>query len=62
VCNASGAITVGGSALLTSAVFGLPAGLCIGGLIEANFVMMAVEEKEKREAVAHRTAAAPATA
>ena len=53
---ASDAIAVGGFALLASAVFGLTAGLCIGGLIAANFVMMAVEEKEKREAVAHRTA------
>jgi MFS family permease len=59
---ASDAIAEGGFALLASAVFGLAAGLCIGGLIAANFVMMAVEEKEKSEAVAHRTATAPATA
>ena len=59
---ASDAIAEGGFALLASAVFGLTAGLCIGGLIAANFVMMAVEEKEKGEAVEHRTATAPATA
>jgi len=47
------AITEGGFALLASAVFGLAAGLCIGGLIAANFAMLAVEEKEQKEAVAH---------
>jgi Na+/glutamate symporter len=41
--------------LLASAVFGLTAGLCIGGLIAANFVMMVVEEKDKSEAIADRT-------
>lgn len=56
----SEAITEGGFALLASAVFGLTAGLCIGGLIATNFVMMAVEEKS--EAVAHRPAEARATA
>ena len=59
---ASDAITEGGFALLASAVFGLAAGLCIGGLIAANFAMLAVEEKEKKEAVAHRPAKAPAAA
>lgn len=58
----SEAITEGGFALLASAVFGLTAGLCIGGLIAANFVMMAIEEKEKSEAVVHRAAEARATA
>jgi hypothetical protein len=58
----SEAITEGGFALLASAVFGLAAGLCIGGLIAANFVMMAVEEREKSEAVAHRATEARATA
>jgi hypothetical protein len=29
----------------------LAAGLCIGGLIVANFAMLAVEEKEKEEVV-----------
>ena len=59
---ASDAMTEGGLALLASAVFGLAAGLCIGGLIAANFAMLAVEEKEATEAVAHRTEEAPATA
>lgn len=58
----SDAITEGGFALLASAVFGLTAGLCIGGLIAANFVMMAIEEKEKSEAVVHGAAEARATA
>jgi len=59
---ASDAMTEGGLALLASAVFGLAAGLCIGGLIAANFAMFAVEEKEATEAVAHRTEEAAATA
>ena len=46
----------GGFALLASVVFGLAAGLCVGGLITANFAMLAVEEKEHEEAVAHRQA------
>ena len=56
---ASDAITEGGFALLASAVFGLAAGLCIGGLIAANFAMLAIEEKEKKEAVTHQAAEAP---
>jgi hypothetical protein len=54
---ASDAIAVGGFALLASAVFGLTAGLCIGGLIAANFVMVVAEEeeKEKSEAIVPRT-------
>jgi hypothetical protein len=56
------AIAEGGLALLASAVFGLAAGLCIGGLIPANFAMLAVEEKEEREAVVHRLAHAHANA
>lgn len=59
---ASDAIAEGGFALLASAVFGLAAGLCIGGLIAANFATLAVEEKERKEAVAHRAAEAPAAA
>jgi hypothetical protein len=59
---ASDAIAEGGFALLASAVLGLAAGLCIGGLIAANFAMLAVEEKEKKEAVAHQAAEAPAAA
>ena len=51
---ASDAMTEGGLALLASALFGLAAGLCIGGLIAANFAMLAIEEKEAREAVTHR--------
>lgn len=43
---------VGGFALLASAVFGLAAGLCIGGLIAANFVMLDIEEREHAEASA----------
>ncbi len=52
----SDAIAEGGLALLASAVFGLTAGLCIGGLIAANFVMVVEEEeKEKSEAIVPRT-------
>jgi MFS family permease len=52
----SDAIAEGGLALLASAVFGLTAGPCIGGLIAANFVMEEEEEeKEKSEAIVHRT-------
>jgi MFS family permease len=54
---ASDAIAEGlGLALLASVVFGLAAGLCIGGLIAANFAMLDLEEKEHEEAVAHRHA------
>lgn len=54
---ASDALAEGfGLALLASVVFGLAAGLCIGGLIAANFAMLAHEEKEQQEAVAHRHA------
>jgi len=59
---ASDAITEGGFALLASAIFGFAAGLCIGGLIAANFVLLAIEEKEKKEAIAHRSAEARAAA
>jgi len=52
----------GGFALLASVVFGLAAGLCIGGLIAANFAMFAVEEQEKHQAVAHRDATAHSAA
>ena len=52
--------TVGGFALLASVVFGLAAGLCIGGLIAANFAMLAMEETEHKEAVAGRHAHANA--
>jgi len=59
---ASDAITEGGFALLASAIFGFAAGLCIGGLIAANFVLLAIEEKEKKEAIAHRPGEARAAA
>lgn len=52
----------GGFALLASAVFGLAAGLCIGGLIAANFAMLAAEEKEAETARATRQIAAHAHA
>jgi Na+/glutamate symporter len=50
--------SAGGFVLLASVVFGLAAGLCIGGLIVANFAMLAVEEKEKEEVDAHSRSAA----
>lgn len=59
---ASDAISEGGLALLASAVFGLAAGLCIGGLIAANFAMLAIEETEKKEAPVHRPAETAAAA
>ena len=46
----------GGFAFLASVVFGLAAGICVGGLIAANFAMLDLEEKEHEEAVAHRQA------
>ena len=39
-------IEAGGFALLASVVFGLAAGLCIGGLIAANFALLDMEERE----------------
>ena len=45
---ASDAVTEGGFALLASAIFGLAAGLCIGGLVAANFAMLDTEEKEHK--------------
>ena len=47
---ASDTITDGGFALLASVVFGLSAGLCIGGLIAANFAMLAVDEQPHQTA------------
>lgn len=46
--------------ILASTVFGIAAGLCIGGLIAANFAMLALEETE--HAVDHRHAEAHAHA
>jgi hypothetical protein len=54
------AVEVGGLALLASVVFGLAAGLCIGVLIAAHFAMLAAEEKQEQQAVAHRHAHAHA--
>lgn len=50
----------GGFALVASIVFGLAAGICVGALIAANFAMLAIEEKEHEQAVAHRQAQAHA--
>ncbi len=48
----------GGWALVASVVFGLVAGVCIGGLVVANFAMLAAEEKKTKESgAAHRTVA-----
>jgi hypothetical protein len=46
---ASDAWAEGGFALLASVVFGLAAGLCIGGLIAANFALLTLEEQEAAE-------------
>jgi len=40
--------------ILSSLVFGLAAGLCIGALIAANFAMLAIEEKESEHTAARR--------
>ena len=55
---ANDAFAEGGFALLASTVFGLAAGLCIGGLIAANFALLSFEEKKTQEVVAHRETAA----
>jgi hypothetical protein len=47
---ASDTIAEGGFALLASVVFGLSAGICIGGLIAANFAMLAVDEQPHQTA------------
>jgi hypothetical protein len=51
---ASDTIAEGGLALLASVVFGLAAGFCIGGLVAANFAMLAFEEKHTKEATTIR--------
>jgi Na+/glutamate symporter len=56
------ALEEGGLALLASAIFGLAAGVCIGGLIAANFAMLAMEEKEKKESADKPAAELPAAA
>lgn len=48
--------------ILSTTVFGLAAGLCIGSLIAANFAMLDLEEKEKAHAPAHRPIEAHANA
>ena len=50
------ALEEGGLALLSSAVFGLAAGLCIGALIAANFAMLAAGKKETKEDIGRRHA------
>ena len=40
--------------ILSTTVFGLAAGLCIGGLIAANFAMLDLEEKENAHAPVRR--------
>jgi hypothetical protein len=60
---ASDAFVDGGLALFASVVFGVAAGLCIGGLIAANFAMLTVEEKHTAETTVHSPVAeAPAAA
>ena len=48
--------------ILSTTVFGVAAGLCIGGLIAANFAMLDFEEEEKAHAPAHRPIEAQASA
>ena len=55
-------LAAGGFVLLASIVFGFAAGLCIGGLIVANFAILAAEEKGKEEVVARSRNAARAAA
>jgi hypothetical protein len=59
---AADAFAEGGFALLASAVFGLAAGLCLAGLVVANFAMLAAEEKKTETARATRQIAAHAHA
>jgi hypothetical protein len=59
---AADAVSEGGLALLASAVFGLAAGVCIGGLVAANFAMLAIEKKETKSAVVRRPVPAHAHA
>jgi hypothetical protein len=55
-------LAAGDFVLLASVVFGVAAGRCIDGLIVANFSILAAEEKEKEEDVAHSRGAARAAA
>lgn len=56
------AIAEGGWVLLASVVFGLAAGLCIGTLIAANFVMLAVEEQHEKAEIGPSEATVKAAA
>jgi len=58
---ASDAIAEGDAlTIFSTGIFGLAAGLCIGGLIAANFAMLDLEEHEKVHAPARRPAEAHA--
>ena len=48
--------------IVSTTVFGLAAGLCIGGLIAANFAILALEQTEKQHALARRPIEAHANA
>lgn len=48
--------------IVSTAVFGLAAGLCLGGLIAGNFAMLALEEQEKTHTAARRHVQAHANA
>ena len=48
--------------IVSTTVFGLAAGLCIGGLIAANFAMLAIEQTEKQHAPARQPVEAHANA
>ena len=48
--------------IVATALFGLAAGLCIGGLIACNFAMLAIEERETITAPARRRVQAHANA
>lgn len=47
---AADTIAEGGLALVASVVFGLSAGLCIGGLIASNFAMLSAAGHERAAA------------
>ena len=47
-------------AILSTFVFGLAAGVCIGALIAANFAMLALEEKAEEHIATHEAVQAHA--
>lgn len=49
------ALPEGGFALLATAINGLAGGLIIGGLIAANFALLDLEEKERRQAPSRKS-------